>query len=147
MEITPFRISIPQHDLDDVKARLEHTRWTDEYEGNGWDYGTNVQYLKTLVEHWPHRFDWRQQEQRLNSFPQFTVELDGEAMTFIHVRANAPNPTPLLLLHGWPDSVCRYLKLIPLLTDGAGRGDDPDVCFDVVVPWLIGRLPSAGGSA
>jgi len=144
MEIQPFRISVPQHDLDDLEVRLRQTRWTDEYEGTGWDYGTNHEYLQTLVDYWQHSFDWPQQEHYLNSFPQFTVELDGEAMPFIHVRGNGPNPTPLLLLHGWPDSICRYLKLIPLLTRPASQGGDPGVSFDVVVPWLIGRY--RGGS-
>ena len=88
--------------------------------------------------------DWRRQEAYLNSFPHYTAELDGEELTFIHVRGTGPDPIPLLLLHGWPDSVCRYLKLIPLLTDPASHGGDPGICFDVVVPWLIGRY--RGGS-
>src|SRR5262245_19404300 len=144
MPVTPYKLTASQQVLDDLRERLARTRWTDEYEGSGWEYGTNFEYMKSLVEYWQHRFDWGQQEHNLNSFPQFTVELDCEAMTFIHVRGNGPNPTPLLLLHGWPDSVCRYLKLIPLLTDPASRGGDPGVCFDVVVPWLIGHY--RGGS-
>jgi pimeloyl-ACP methyl ester carboxylesterase len=137
--IQPFRIDIPQADMDDLRDRLARTRWTDEYEGVGWDYGTNLGYLRELANYWQHGYDWRRQEAELNSFPHYTAEVAGEAVTFIHVRGTEPNPTPLLLLHGWPDSICRYLKLIPLPTDPAGHGLDPGACFDVVVPWLIGR--------
>ncbi|MGH3588153.1 MAG: epoxide hydrolase N-terminal domain-containing protein, partial [Pseudonocardia sp.] len=127
-EIRPFRIDVPQAELDELAAWLDTTRWTDEYEGVGWEYGTDPGYLKELATYWRHGYDWREQEAHLNSFPHFTTEIDGETVTFVHVRSTGPNPTPLLLLHGWPDSVCRYLDLIPLLTDS----------FDVVVPWLIG---------
>jgi pimeloyl-ACP methyl ester carboxylesterase len=139
MPVKPYKLAAPQEVLDDLQERLARTRWTDEYEGTGWEYGTNLAYMKELAEYWQHRYDWRQQEAYLNSFPHFTVELGGEVMTFIHVRGMGANPVPVLLLHGWPDSVCRYLKLIPLLTDPASHGGDRSVSFDVVVPWLIGR--------
>lgn len=100
--------------------------------------------MKELATYWRDGYDWRRQEAYLNSFPQYTAELDGEELTFIHVRGTGPDPIPLLLLHGWPDSVCRYLKLVPLLTDPASHGGDPGICFDVAVPWLIGRY--RGGS-
>ena len=143
-DIRPFRVDVPQAELDDLQDRLARTRWPDDYEGVGWDYGTDLDYMRELAEYWRDGYDWRRQEAYLNSFPHYTTELDGEAMTFIHVRGTGPNPIPLLLLHGWPDSVCRYLKLIPLLTDPASHGGDPGICFDVVVPWLIGRY--RGGS-
>ena len=142
--IRPFRVDVPQAELDDLQDRLARTRWPDDYEGVGWDYGTDLATMKELATYWCDGYDWRRQEAYLNSFPHFTAELDGETMTFIHVRGTGPDPIPLLLLHGWPDSVCRYLKLIPLLTDPASHGGDPGICFDVVVPWLIGRY--RGGS-
>jgi microsomal epoxide hydrolase len=142
--IRPFRVDVPQAELDDLQDRLARTRWPDDYEGVGWDYGTDLATMKELATYWRDGYDWRQQEAYLNSFPHFTTELDGEELTFIHVRGTDPDPIPLLLLHGWPDSVCRYLKLIPLLTDPASHGGDPGICFDVVVPWLIGRY--RGGS-
>jgi len=111
-EIQPYRIDIPQADLDDLVDRLRRTRWTDEYEGVGWDYGTNLGYMKELAKYWQHGYDWRREEAHLNSFPHYTAELAGQSLTFIHARGTGPNPTPLLLLHGWPDSMCRYLKLI-----------------------------------
>ena len=142
--IRPFRVDVPQAELDDLQDRLARTRWPDDYEGVGWDYGTDLDYMRELAEYWRDGYDWRRQEAYLNSFPHYTAELDGEELTFIHVRGTGPDPIPLLLLHGWPDSVCRYLKLIPLLTDPASHGGDPGICFDVVVPWLIGRY--RGGS-
>jgi microsomal epoxide hydrolase len=142
--IRPFRVKVPQAELDDLRDRLARTRWPDDYEGVGWDYGTDLATMKELATYWRDGYDWRRQEAYLNSFPHFTAELDGEELTFIHVRGTGPDPIPLLLLHGWPDSVCRYLKLIPLLTDPASHGGDPGICFDVVVPWLIGRY--RGGS-
>ena len=142
--LRPFRVDVPQAELDDLRDRLARTRWPDDYEGVGWDYGTDLATMKELAAYWRDGYDWRRQEAYLNSFPHFTAELDGEELTFIHVRGTGPDPIPLLLLHGWPDSVCRYLKLIPLLTDPASHGGDPGICFDVVVPWLIGRY--RGGS-
>ena len=142
--IRPFRVDVPQAELDDLHDRLARTRWPDDYEGVGWDYGTDLATMKELATYWRDGYDWRRQEAYLNSFPHFTAELDGEELTFIHIRGTGPDPIPLLLLHGWPDSVCRYLKLIPLLTDPASHLGDPGICFDVVVPWLIGRY--RGGS-
>lgn len=142
--IRPFRVDVPQAELDDLQDRLARTRWPDDYEGVGWDYGADLATMQELATYWRDGYDWRRQEAYLNSFPHFTAELDGEELTFIHVRGTGPDPIPLLLLHGWPDSVCRYLKLIPLLADPASHGGDPGICFDVVVPWLIGRY--RGGS-
>ena len=132
----PFRIDIPQATLDDLRDRLARTRWPDEVEGVGWDYGTNVGYMKELVDYWQHTYDWRAQEAQLNKLSQWTAEIDGTAIHFIHERGKGPNPTPLILFHGWPDSICRYLKLIPLLTDPATYGGDPNDSFDVIVPWM-----------
>jgi microsomal epoxide hydrolase len=137
--IQPYHIDIPQADLDDLRDRLNRTRWTDEYKGVGWDYGSNVAYMKDLAEYWRHDYDWREQEAMLNSFPHYAAELDGEPVIFIHVPGMGPNPIPLLLLHGWPDSICRYLKVIPQLTNPAEHGANDGISFDVVVPWLIGR--------
>jgi pimeloyl-ACP methyl ester carboxylesterase len=142
--IRPFRVDVAQAELDDLRDRLARTRWPDDYEGVGWDYGADLATMKELATYWRDGYDWRRQEAYLNSFPHYTAELNGEELTFIHVRGTGPDPIPLLLLHGWPDSVCRYLKLIPLLTDPASHGGDPGICFDVVVPWLIGRY--RGGS-
>jgi pimeloyl-ACP methyl ester carboxylesterase len=138
MHIPSFTIDIPQATLDDVQVRLGRTRWPDEIEGAGWDYGTNLDYLKSLVDYWQYEFDWRAQEAKLNQFTQFRTEIDGLGIHFIYERGKGPNPTPLILTHGWPDSFYRMYKIIPLLTDPARYGGSPSDSFDVIVPSLPG---------
>src|SRR3989440_7194973 len=150
MSIQPFTINIPQATLEDLRERLARTRWPDEVEGAGWDYGTNVGYLKELVDYWQHTFDWRAQEAKLNQYAQFRAAIDGVGIHFIHERGKGPDPTPLLLLHGWPDSFYRYHKVIPRLSDPASYGGNPADSFDVIVPSLPGfgfsDRPSARGA-
>jgi pimeloyl-ACP methyl ester carboxylesterase len=102
------------------------------------DYGTNLAYLQELVDFWQHQFDWRAQEKELNAFAQFRSEIDGLGIHFLHERGKGPNPLPLILTHGWPDSFYRMHKLLPLLTGPASSGADPTDVFDVVVPSLPG---------
>lgn len=138
MTVQPFTIDVPQVTLDDLQDRLARVRWPDQVEGAGWDYGTNLDYLKELAAYWQTGFDWRAQEAQLNQFAQFRAEIDGVGIHFIHERGKGPNPMPLLLLHGWPDSFYRMYKIIPMLTDPARFGGDPADSFDVVVPSLTG---------
>jgi pimeloyl-ACP methyl ester carboxylesterase len=138
MTVEAFTINIPQATLDDLHNRLAHTRWPDEIEGAGWDYGTNLDYLKSLVSYWQNQFDWRAQEARLNQFAQFRAEIAGLGIHFIHERGKGPRPLPLILTHGWPDSFFRMYKIIPMLTDPASYGGDPADAFDVIVPSLPG---------
>lgn len=134
MSIQPFTIAVPQTSLDDLRARLAATRWPDEVEGADWDYGTNLSYMKELADYWQHQYDWRQHEAALNRFTHFKADVNGIGIHFIHERGKGPNPTPLLLLHGWPDSFYRYHKVIDRLTDPARFGGDPTLSFDVIVP-------------
>lgn len=134
----PFSVNIPQPVLDDLQKRLLRTRWPDEVKGAGWDYGTNLTYLKDLVAYWQNQFDWREQEAKLNEFHHFRVKIDGVGIHFIHERGKGPNPIPIILTHGWPDSFYRFHKVIPMLADPASYGIDPDTCFDVVVPSIPG---------
>jgi pimeloyl-ACP methyl ester carboxylesterase len=138
MSIQPFTIQVPQATLDDVHERLARTRWTDEIPGAGWDYGTNLGYLKELVDYWQRTFDWRKQEAKLNQFAQFRADIDGLGIHFIHERGKGPNPLPILLTHGWPDSFYRMHKIIPLLADPTRYGGDPADSFDVIVPSIPG---------
>ena len=137
-ETQAYQIEVPQDMLDDLQGRLANTRWTDEVEGAGWDYGTNLAYLKEFVGYWQNGFDWREQEAKLNEFAHFKTEIDGLGIHFVHERGKGPDPTPLLLLHGWPDSFYRFHKIIPMLTDPASYGGNPADSFDVVVPSLPG---------
>lgn len=115
-EITPFRVEITQAQLDDLSSRLAATRWPDEPEGVGWSYGVPVDYLKDLVEHWRTRYDWREWEARLNSYPQFTTTIDGANVHFLHVRSADPDAFPLILTHGWPGSIVEFLEMIEPLS-------------------------------
>ncbi len=133
-DIHPLRVDFPQADLDDLTDRLARTRWPAPLPGDGWDTGVPTSYLRRLVEAWQTRFDWRAAEARLNQFPQFTAEIDGTRVHFLHVRSPHPDATPLLLSHGWPGSVFEFLDLIAPLT----RPDDPADAFHVVVPSLPG---------
>jgi len=138
MARTPFQIAVPDSVLEDLQRRLDATRWPDSVEGAGWDYGTNLEYLKELVAYWRTQFDWREQERSLNRFTQFRSEVDGFGLHFIYERGKGPAPLPLLLSHGWPDSIARLQKLIPRLTDPAAHGGDANDSFDVIVPSLPG---------
>lgn len=138
MSIQPFTIDIPQATLDDLHERLARTRWPGEAEGSGWTYGISLAYMKEVADYWLHRYDWRQHEAALNRFAQFKTEVDGVGIHFIHERGKGPNPKPLLLLHGFPDSFYRYHKVIDRLTDPAKYGGDPDTSFDVIVPSIPG---------
>ncbi len=138
MSIQTFEITVPQTTLDDLHERLARTLWPDEAENAGWNHGTNLGYLKELVEYWQHSYDWRTQEAKLNQFAQFRADIDGQSIHFIHERGKGPDPTPLLLIHGSPDSFYRFYKVIPLLTDPASYGGNPEDSFDVIVPSLPG---------
>jgi pimeloyl-ACP methyl ester carboxylesterase len=137
--IRPFRVDIPQADVDDLRERLARTRWPVEPAGTGWSRGVPVGYLRELAEHWRTAYDWREHEARLNRLPQFTTSVDGANLHFLHVRSPEPEATPLLLLHGWPGSVVEFLELIGPLTDPAAHGGDPADAFHLVVPSLPGH--------
>ena len=134
----PFVVDVPAAVLDDLRERLARTRWPDEVEGAGWDYGTNLAYLQDLTAYWRTGFDWRAQERAMNALPHFRVEVDGLGIHFIHARGRGPAPLPLLVTHGWPSSFVEMLELIPLLADPGAHGGDPADAFDVVVPSVPG---------
>jgi pimeloyl-ACP methyl ester carboxylesterase len=135
--IAPQPVHIPQPILDDLRDRLERTRWVNLTSG-GWDLGTDPRYLRELVRYWTSGFDWPAQQDALNRFHHYRAEVDGVGVHFIHERGRGPRPLPLVLTHGYPDSFVRFLKLIPRLTDPAAHGGDPADAFDVVVPSLPG---------
>jgi pimeloyl-ACP methyl ester carboxylesterase len=142
-EIRPFLIDIPQADLDDLTDRLRRTRWSDELAGVGWERGVPTSYLRGLVAYWANGYDWRKQEAELNSHPQFTIEIDGQRIHFLHVRSAEPGATPLLILHGWPGSVVEFLDVIGPLTDPVAHGGEAADAFDVVIPSLPGHAYSS----
>jgi pimeloyl-ACP methyl ester carboxylesterase len=128
MTTTPFQIAISDAQLDDLKSRLQQTRWPDQPEDAGWSLGTNLDYLKSLTEYWIDGYDWRKAEANLNMLGNFKVEIDGVDLHFVHRPSVNPNATPLLLLHGWPDSFYRYHNVIDALSND----------FHLVVPSIPG---------
>ena len=136
----PFTAETDPAALADLRARLRATRWPDAPEDAGWALGTDLDYLRQLVEYWAEEFDWPAQEARLNELPRFRAQVGGHGIHFVHARAVAPTGPvlPLVLSHGWPDSFWRYTKVIGLLTDPGAHGADPADAFDVVVPDLPG---------
>jgi pimeloyl-ACP methyl ester carboxylesterase len=136
--ITPFTLHIPQARLDDLRDRLDRTAWPPPLPGDDWDTGVPAHWLRGLVEHWRTGYDWRAAEARINAVPQFTTEIDGQRVHFLHVRSAEPGALPLVLTHGWPGSIVEFLDVIGPLTDPAAHGGDPADAFDVVVPALPG---------
>ena len=138
MTIAPFTINVPEEDIDDLKRRLANTRWPDEIPGAGWDYGTNLDYIKELCSYWCNDYNWRAHELMLNKFPQFKANIDGLGIHFIHAKGKGPNPMPLVITHGWPSSFYEMHKVIGPLSDPETHGGDPEDSFDVVAPSLPG---------
>ena len=138
MQPEPFSVHIDDEVLEDLRNRLASTRWPNELPGTGWDYGSNLDYMKELVDYWRNDFDWRAQESLINSFSHYKADVEGLGIHFIHERGNGPNPMPLVITHGWPGTFFEMYKMIPLLTDPASHGGDPADSFDVVAPSLPG---------
>lgn len=136
--IKPFRVHVEDAVLDDLKSRLARTRWPDEIEDAGWDYGVPLKYQRELVEYWRTKYDWRKHEAELNSFPQFVTPIDGVELHFLHVKSKHENATPLVLVHGWPGSVWEFHKIISPLVDPTAHGGKAEDAFHVVCPSLPG---------
>jgi pimeloyl-ACP methyl ester carboxylesterase len=142
-----FTIAVPDEVLADLRERLARTRLPGEVANSGWKYGTNLAYLKELIDYWRTRYDWRAHEREMNRFAHFKVDIDGVGIHYIHEPGRAPNPKPLLLLHGWPGSVYEFQQIIPMLTDPAAHGGDARDALTVIAPSLPGYGFSADGGA
>ena len=138
MTVQPFTVHVADETLQDLRERLDRTRWPGELPHTGWDYGSNLAYVKELVAYWQSEFDWRAQEEALNRFSHFRTTVDGMGIHFIHEKGKGPAPLPLVITHGWPSTVFEMSKIIPMLTDPAAYGGDPQDAFDVVAPSLPG---------
>ncbi len=137
-QIRPFRIDIPQADLDDLRDRLARTRWPAELPGVGSAYGMPLHVVQDFAEYWRTGYDWRAHEARINQCPQFTTTIDGAGVHFLHVRSPEPDALPLILTHGWPATIVELLDVIGPLTDPRAHGGDPAQAFHVVVPSIPG---------
>ncbi|WP_371227346.1 epoxide hydrolase family protein [Roseovarius sp. 2305UL8-3] len=136
--VTPFECHISDSVLDQIRTRVAEFPWHEMPDDGGWDYGTNLDYLKELCAYWVGEFDWRAQEARLNAFTQFRANVDGIDMHFIHEVGSGPNPMPLMISHGWPGSVAEFLNLIEPLAHPERFGGDVADAFTVIAPSLPG---------
>ena len=136
--IKSFSIDIPQSTLDDLAAKLAGTRLPAPLPGDDWDTGVPVSWLAELVDYWRTKYDWRAAEAELNTYPQFTTEIDGQRIHFLHVKSPEPDALPLVLTHGWPGSIIEFLDLIGPLTDPVAHGGDAADAFHLVIPSLPG---------
>jgi pimeloyl-ACP methyl ester carboxylesterase len=132
--IQPYTINIGSPVIDDLRRRLEKSRWVDGIDNDNWEAGTNGKYLKELCEYWSRDFDWNKNESYLNSFSHFKAKIDGTDIHFIHEKGNGSNRIPILLIHGYPDSFMRFLKITPLLK----AQDEAGISFDLVIPSIPG---------
>ena len=137
-EIKPFRIDIPDHELDDLKSRLANTRWPDRETPEDWSQGIPLAYVRELADYWLNTYDWRRAEARINGFDQFTTTIDGLEIHFLHMRSPHERALPLIMTHGWPGSIIEFLKVIGPLTRPDEHGGDAEDAFHVVCPALPG---------
>jgi len=136
--ITPFRINVPDSAIADLRQRLSLTRLPDQLDGVSWEYGTDLEYLKALLDYWRTEFNWRAQEELLNQFSQFKTTIDNIDLHFVHQRSSHESAIPLLLVHGWPGSVSEFSKIIGPLTDPTAHGGRAEDAFHVIAPSLPG---------
>ena len=137
-QLAPFTVAVPEEVLTDLRARLERTRFIDDFAADEWTYGVSLTYLRELCDHWRTTFDWRAQEAILNGFDQLETHVDGQHLHLIHARSPNPAAMPLLLVHGWPGSIFEFVKVIGPLSDPAAHGGDPADAFHVVAPSIPG---------
>ncbi|MBN9362409.1 MULTISPECIES: epoxide hydrolase family protein [unclassified Devosia] len=137
MSITPFKVEVSDDAIADLKERLTMARWP-HATTTDWSRGQPVGFIRELADQWLNRFDWRAWETRLNAYPQFLTEIDGQTIHFLHIRSKEPGALPLILTHGWPSSVIEFFEVIGPLSDPRAHGLDPAQAFDLVIPSLPG---------
>jgi pimeloyl-ACP methyl ester carboxylesterase len=137
-EIRPFHLEIPEEQIDDLRRRIAATRWPSKELVPDRSQGVQLSTLKELAHYWVTDYDWRKAEAKLNALPQFTTEIDGVEIHFIHVKSAQENALPLIMTHGWPGSVIELLEVVGPLTDPTAHGGDAEDAFDLVLPSLPG---------
>ncbi|WP_235501266.1 epoxide hydrolase family protein [Hydrogenophaga sp. Root209] len=150
MKIAPFTVNASDAAVADLARRLDMTRWPDDVGDGTWASGMPLRVLRDVLEYWRDRFDWRDAERRLNALPQFTIEMGGRAVHYLHVKGVDRGSRPIVLTHGWPGSFVEMYKITPMLTDPANNGLPGHRSFDVIVPSLPGfgfsQAPASPGT-
>jgi len=136
--IKPFKIDIPQTQLDDLKARLANTRWPNKEPVDDWSQGAPLNAVQSLCDYWQNQYDWRRCEREINAHPQFTTEIDGLEIHFLHIRSPHENAMPMIMTHGWPGSILEFMKVIGPLTNPTAHGGKAEDAFHLVIPSLPG---------
>jgi pimeloyl-ACP methyl ester carboxylesterase len=136
--IVPFRVSVPQDAIDDLKLRLRMVRFPEQETAPDWAQGVPLEKAEALIDYWRDNYDWRRFERRINAVPQYRTEIDGLGIHFIHVRSKHAGALPMILTHGWPGSIVEFLDVIGPLTDPTKHGGLAEDAFDVVIPSLPG---------
>jgi hypothetical protein len=140
--IRPFRVNVPEEALVDLRRRINETRWPDKETVNDRSQGGQLAKMQEIVKYWGSGYDWRKVEARLNALPQFTTNIDGLDIHFIHVRSKHKNALPVVITHGWPGSIIEQLKIIDPLTNPTTHGGSAEDAFDVVIPSMPGYFPT-----
>lgn len=136
--LTPFKVEVSEEIIQDLYTRLKSTRWAEDLNNQDQYYGLSTDFLRQYGDHWLNSYDWRAAEKKLNEFNQYKVEIDGQPVHFIYEKGKGPNPTPIILSHGWPWTYWHWSKVIGPLTDPSAHGGDPAQSFDVIIPSLPG---------
>jgi len=136
--IKPFKLNIPDKTLEEIYNKVKNYPWHEMPDDGGWKYGSNLDYMKEISSYWVEDFDWRKHETEINKFPNFTTVVDDIEMHFIHEKGSGSNPTPLLLMHGWPGSIVEFLHIIEKLAHPEKFGGNIEDAFDVIAPSLPG---------
>jgi len=136
--IKSFKVEISNEILQNINSKVKNYQWHEMPDDGGWDYGTNLDYMKEFAEYWNTKFDWKKTEEKINKFKNFKTNIDGIDIHFIHEKGSGSNPKPLLLNHGWPGSIVEFLDIIDQLAHPENYGGNIQDGFDVVVPSLPG---------
>jgi pimeloyl-ACP methyl ester carboxylesterase len=137
-EIRPFRVEVPQSDIDELRRRLQATRWPEKETVADQSQGVPLKTIQELARYWANDYDFRRVEARLNALPQFITEMDGIDIHFVHVKSPHENALPLIITHGWPGSIFEMLNVVGPLSDPTAHGGNAEDAFDVVVPSMPG---------
>ena len=136
--IEPFKLNVSDNILKEINNKVKNYPWHEMPDDGGWEYGTNLKYMKEISDYWVNKFDWKKHEKKINKFSNFKTDIGGIKMHFIQEKGSGPKPMPLLITHGWPGSIVEFLNIIEKLAHPERFGGKEEDAFDVIVPSLPG---------